>query len=160
MLFLWTITKRGKIWLDGEAFRQIVAKRLPNDFYCQEVSFIGDQNLLNVYVVLPDADDPQKRLAIMDRLEEFFKPMGIAVAVHWTRKLADEYGSGLPVWRKPVFWGLAAGGVVGLVHLGLRGILWAAGATVSGYLISWLAITEDGNKLVSRMINDIKNIRR
>lgn len=96
----------------------------------------------------------------MDRLEEFFKPMGIAVAVHWTRKLADEYGSGLPVWRKPVFWGLAAGGVVGLVHLGLRGILWAAGATVSGYLISWLAITEDGNKLVSRMINDIKNIRR
>lgn len=160
MLFLWTITKRGKIWLDGEAFRQIVAKRLPADFYCQEVSFIGDQNLLNIYITLPDKDDPQKRLALIDKFDEFFKPMGINVHIHWTRRAPDDYETGLPLWRKPLFWAAAAGGVAGLANLGLKGIVWVAGATVCGYMVSWLALSEDGNNLVSKLIRDIKDIRR
>lgn len=160
MLFLWTITKRGKIWLDGDAFRQIVAKRLPADFYCQEVSFVGDQNLLNIYITLPEKDDPQKRLALMDKFEEFFKPMGIAVHVHWTRKAPDEYAENLPLWKKPIFWAGVAGAAAGLANLGIRGLLWVLGATFSGYVLAWLALSEDGHKLISKLISDIKDFRR
>jgi hypothetical protein len=160
VLFLWTITKNGKIWLDGEAFRQIVAKRLPADFYCQEVSFVGDQNLLNIYVTLPDKDDPQKRLSIIDKFDEFFGPLGIAVHVHWTRKAPDDLGEPLPAWRKPLLWAAAAGGVAGLANLGFKGIVWVVGATVCGYIVGWLAVTEDGNKLIGKLVSDIKDFRR
>ncbi|MDR1481729.1 MAG: hypothetical protein LBI74_03795 [Synergistaceae bacterium] len=160
MLFLWTITKRGKIWLDGEAFREIVAKRLPTDFYCQEVSFVGDQNLLNIYITLPDKDDPQKRLALMDKFEAFFKPMGMAVHIHWTRSAPSDLPIGQPMWKKPLFWAAATGGVAGLANLGIVGIAWVAGMTCCGYVVSWLAISEDGNRLVSKLIRDIKDFRR
>jgi hypothetical protein len=160
VIFLWTITKYGKIWLDGEAFRQIVAKRLPADFFCQEVSFVGDQNLLNVYVALPDKDDPQTRLAIIDKFEKFFSPMGIAVHVHWTRKAPEELRDALPLWKKPLCWAAAGGGVAGLANLGLKGIAWVVGATVCSYIIGWLAVTEDGNKLIEKFVSDIKDFRR
>jgi hypothetical protein len=160
MLFLWTITKRGKIWLDGEAFRQIVVKRLPTGFYCQEVSFVGDQNLLNIYVTLPEKDDPQKRLALMDKFEEFFKPIGIAVHVHWTRTSAEDVPGGMNIWQKPLFWSAVAGGVTGLANLGLKGILWVAMATVFGYLVSWLALSEEGRRIIGKLVRDIKDLRR
>lgn len=47
MLFLWTTTKLGKIWIDGDAVKQIIARRLPQELYVQEVSFIGEKALLN-----------------------------------------------------------------------------------------------------------------
>lgn len=160
MLFLWTITKRGKIWLDGEAFKQIVSKRLPPDFYCQEVSFVGDQNLLNIYVTLPEKDDPQKRLALMDKFEEFFKPMGIAVHMHWTRHSSGDAQGMSNIWQKPLFWAAVAGGVTALSNLGLLGILWVAAATVFGYAISWLALSEEGKRLIGKLIKDVKDLRR
>jgi hypothetical protein len=160
VLFLWTITKNGKIWIDGESFRQIVAKRLPADFHCQEVSFVGDQNLLNIYITLPDKDDPQKRLSIIDKFEDFFRPLGIAVHIHWTRRAPDEYEAALPIWKKPLFWSAAVGGVTGIVNLGLKGVVWVAGTSACGYVFAWLALSEDGNKLISRLVNDIKDFRR
>jgi hypothetical protein len=159
MLFLWTITKRGKIWLDGDAFRQIVTKRLPADFYCQEVSFDGEQSLLNIYITLPERDDQQKRLALMDKLEDFFRPEGIAVHIHWIRKAHDESDK-LPMWRKPISWAMGAGAVASLINLGARGIAWAAGSAFIGYVIAWLALSEDGNKLISKLISDLKDFRR
>ncbi|MDR1471621.1 MAG: hypothetical protein LBS75_03775 [Synergistaceae bacterium] len=159
MLFLWTITKRGKIWLDGDAFRQIVAKRLPVDLYCQEVSFDGNQSLMNIYITLPEKDDPQKRLALMDKFEEFFKPVGIAVHIHWTRRSPDEMDK-LPLWRKPLAWALGAGGAAALANLGVRGLAWVAGSTFFGYVVAWLALSEDGNKLISKLVSDLKDFRR
>ncbi len=160
MLFLWTITKRGKIWLDGDAFRQIVAKRLPSDFYCQEVSFVGDQNLLNIYITLPDQDDPQKRLALIDKFDEFFRPMGISVHVHWTRRAPTDSEASLPLWRQPLFWAASAGGVAALLNLGIKGFLWVIGATVVGYAVAWTALSEDGQKMVAKLVKDIKDFRR
>jgi len=61
MLFLWTTTKLGKIWLDGDSIRQIVSKRLPEGYYCQEISFIGDQNLLNIYITLPEGGNDEEK---------------------------------------------------------------------------------------------------
>ena len=160
MLFLWTITKLGKIWIDGDAFRQIVAGRLPAEFYCQEVSFVGDQNLLNIYITLPDQDDPQKRLALADKFEEFFTPTGIAVRVHWTRKAPDEYSCAQQMWNKPLFWAGAAGLAVALINLGMEGVAWVTGAALLGYVLSWIIFSEDGNKLVTKLIGDVKSIRR
>ena len=45
MLFLWTTTKLGKIWVDGDAIKLIISKRLPQELYVQEISFIGEKNL-------------------------------------------------------------------------------------------------------------------
>jgi len=160
MLFLWTINKRGKIWLDGEAFRQIVAKRLPQDFYCQEVSFVGDQNLLNIYITLPEKDDPQRRLSLIDKFDEFFRPMGISVHVHWTRKAPQDTEAGLPWWRRPICWAAAIGGVSALLNLGLKGFLWTVGSAVVGYVGAWVVLSEDGQKMVAKLVKDIKDFRR
>lgn len=160
MLFLWTINKRGKIWLDGDAFREIVAKRLPPDFYCQEVSFVGDQNLLNIYVTLPDQDDPQKRLSLIDKFDEFFRPMGISAHVHWTRRPSHDSEAGFSRWRQPLSWAGVAGALAALLNLGLKGLLWVVGATVVGYAVAWIVLSEDGQKMVARLIKDIKDFRR
>jgi hypothetical protein len=160
MLFLWTITKRGKIWIDGDAFRQIIASRLPADYHCQEVSFAGDQNLLNIYLTLPEQSDPQKRMALTDKFAELFRPSGILVHIHWTRKAPDEFSGAGAMWKKPLFWAASAGGAAGLANLGVRGIAWVSGAAVLGYVISWIILSEDGNKLIAKLMSDIKNIRR
>lgn len=160
MLFLWTITKRGKIWLDGDAFRQIVAKRLPFDFYCQEVSFVGDQNLLNIYITLPEQDDPQKRLSLIDKLDEFFRPMGISVHVHWTRRTPEDSEAGMPWWRRPICWAGITGGVTALLNLGLKGFLWTVLLSFAGYIVAWIALSEDGQKMVVKLIKDVKDFRR
>jgi hypothetical protein len=160
MLFLWTITKRGKIWLDGDAFRQIVATRLPAEFNCQEVSFVGDQSLLNIYITIPEQDDPQKRAAASDKIEEFFRPTGITVRIHWTRKLPDEYIKVPPIWKKPIAWAGLAGGVAAVANLGVRGVSWVIGAGLAGFAVSWLILSEEGGRLASKVAKDIKNIRR
>ncbi|MCL2684077.1 MAG: hypothetical protein FWE55_02430 [Synergistaceae bacterium] len=160
MLFLWTITKRGKIWLDGDAFKQIVTDRMSSDFFCQEVSFVGDLSQLNIFITIPDQDDPKRRLALADKLEALFKPTGIAVCVHWIRKAPDEYSVVSPIWSKPAFWAAVTGGLTGIAKLGIRGILWVVGASLAGYVISWIFLSEDGNKLVKKIISDVKSIRR
>jgi hypothetical protein len=156
MLFLWTVTKHGKIWLDGEAFRRIVVNRLPPEFVCQEVSFVGDQSLMNIYIALPEKDDPQKRLAITDGFERFFETMGIAAHINWIRKTPEEYASTYPILKKPVFWAAAAGGVAAVANLGIRGVLWATGAALIGYAVSWMILSEDGKNTIKKVLKDFR----
>jgi hypothetical protein len=66
----------------------------------------------------------------------------------------------LPVWRKPAFWAAVTGGATGLVNLGIRGVAWVGGIALLGYFISWILLSEDGNKFVTKLISDIKSIRR
>jgi hypothetical protein len=157
MLFLWTTTKHGKIWLDGDAFRRIVVDRLPPEFVCQEVSFIGDQSLLNIYITLPEKDDPQKRLAVADNFEQIFEMMGIAAHINWIRKAPDEYVSAYPILEKPVFWAAVAGGIASVAKLGIRGVLWAAGAALIGYAISWMILSDEGkNNIIKKIVKDFR----
>lgn len=116
--------------------------------------------MLNVYITLPDQDDPQKRLALIDKFDDFFRPMGISVHVHWTRRAPQDSVAGLPWWRKPVYWAAAAGGVAALLNLGMKGFLWVLGSTVVGYIAAWIALSEDGQKMVGKLIDDIKDFRR
>jgi hypothetical protein len=156
MLFLWTITKHGKIWLDGEAFRRIVVNRLPPEFVCQEVSFVGDQSLMNIYITLPEKDDPQKRLAVTDSFEQFFDTLGIAAHINWIRKTPEEYASAYPILKKPVFWAAVAGGIASVANLGIRGVLWAAGAALIGYAVSWMILSEDGKNIIKKLVRDFR----
>ena len=70
MLFLWTTTKHGKIWLDGEEFKQIVSKRLPKSYYCQEIAFVGEKNLIGEII---------RQKVLLNMSDEI--PHGIAVEV-------------------------------------------------------------------------------
>lgn len=157
MIFLWTTTKHGKIWLDGDEFRRIITDRLPAGFTCQEISFVGDQNLLNAYVTLPEDDDPQKRLAIVDKFEAFFRRTGIAIRIHWTRQSVSEARSARQIWHKPPFWAAVCGGVVGLANLGLSGVLWVAVAAAVGFGVSWLALSDDGRNMLRRLTGRMKD---
>ncbi|MDR3165055.1 MAG: hypothetical protein LBU13_05715 [Synergistaceae bacterium] len=156
MLFLWTITKHGKIWLDGEAFRRIVVNRLPSEFVCQEVSFVGDQSLLNIYITLPEKDDPQKRFAVTDSFEQFFGSMGITVHINWIRKTPEEYASAYPILKKPIFWAAVAGGISVVANLGIRGVLWAAGGALIGYAVSWMILSDDGKSIIKKITKDFR----
>lgn len=157
MIFLWTTTKYGKVWLDGDAFRRIITDRLPVGFMCQEISFVGDQNLLNAYVTLPENDDPQKRSTIVDKFEDLFTPLGIAVRIHWTRQMASDTTAQRQVWYKPPFWAAVAGGVVGLANLGLGGVLWVLASAAVGFGVSWLILSDDGRRAIGKITGRIKD---
>jgi hypothetical protein len=156
MLFLWTTTKHGKIWLDGEAFRRLAVDRLPSEFVCQEVSFVGDQNLMNIYITLPEKDDPQKRLAVTDSFERFFETMGIVAHINWIRKTPEEYASAYPILKKPVFWAAVIGGIGAVANLGIRGVLWAAGAALIGYAVSWMILSVEGKNIIKKIVKDFR----
>ena len=156
MLFLWTITKRGKILLDGDGFKQIVASHLPPSITCQEVSFSGDQNLLNIYLVLPDKDDPQKRLSLIDKFDNLFRPSGLAVHINWTQRAPQNEDPSGPVWRSPLFWSVGVAGLIALTQLGLMGIFRVAVAAVLAYVVSWFTLSEDGRKQIDRLIKEFR----
>ena len=157
MLFLWTITKRGKIWLDGDGFRQIITSRLPRDITCQEVSFSGDQNLLNIYLVLPDTDDdPQKRLSLIDKFDDLFRPSGIAVHVHWTQKSNQDAAVSGSVWRSPLTYGIAAAILTAAAQLGISRILNVTIAAIAGYILAWFALSEDGRNQIARLTKEFR----
>jgi hypothetical protein len=157
MLFLWTASRRGKIWIEGEGLKQAVARRLPQDFLCQEVSFVGDQSLMNVYVSVPEKDDPKRRLAVVDRLNAFFRPLGIVPSVHYVPRTPEETRTvASPLYRNPLVWGGAAAALVALGQMGVRGIAWATLAGLSGFAVAWLALTEDGRKLVRQVTGEFR----
>lgn len=156
MLFLWTNTKHGKIWLDGDAFRQIITKKLPSGFYCQELSFVGEQNLLNVYVSIPEKDDQQLRLLLSDKFEDLFRPLGVAVRMHWTSHMPEHADGRAEIWKRPLFWAAVTGGVVGLGNLGIWGILWVAASAAAAFGISWLALTDSGKGAIRSLLSIFK----
>lgn len=156
MLFLWTTTKLGKIWLDGEAIRQIVSKRLPSGYYCQEVSFIGEKNLLNVYVTLPDDEDMDTKQKLEQKFRDIFSKSGIFTHVNWMHIAPQDNPKATPVWTLPLFWAGVASVFTAVIHLGLRGLLWSLLAALIGYGISWIFITEDGQKQISALIEQFR----
>lgn len=156
MLFLWTTTKLGKIWLDGDAFRQIISKRLPEGFYCQEVSFIGEKNLLNIYITLPEGDNEEDKLRLEKRFTEIFSKSGMSVHINWINIAPQDNPKTNPVWTLPLFWAASAATLTALVHLGLKGILWSLLAAVIGYAISWILLTEDGKKQVALLFEQFR----
>lgn len=151
MLFLWTTTKLGKIWIDGDAAKQIIARRLPQELYVQEVSFIGEKALLNIYIAAPEERPTRDRDAIEKKFASFFKPCGISVQINWVNIAPHENRKATPLWMLPTFWGAAAAGVTALFHMGLAGVLWSIFFAVIGYGVAWLFLTEDGRKRINAL---------
>lgn len=156
MLFLWTTTKIGKIWLDGDALKQIVAKTLPKDFFCQEISFIGDANLLSVYISQPESAPVEARDPVQRKLEDIFGKAGISAQLNWVSVSPQDNPKTTPAWMLPLFWACVAAAVTAVVHLGLKGILWSLFAAIIGYGVSWVFLTEDGQKQVSALMEQLK----
>lgn len=156
MLFLWTNTKIGKIWLDGDAIKHTVAKRLPSGFYCQDVSFIGEDGLLNVYVSQPENASTDAKAPIEQKLKDIFGKAGMSVQMNWVSVAPQDNPKTTPMWMLPLFWAAVAAAVTALVHLGLRGILWSLFAAILGYGVSWIFLTEDGQKQVSALMEQFK----
>jgi hypothetical protein len=156
MLFLWSLTRRGKIWIDGEGMRAAVARSLPPEYLCQEVSFVGDQSLLNIYVSVPEKDDPKRRLRVSDGIASLFLPMGIVASVHFVPRAPEESPGPSPIHKLPLFWGGVAAGVVALFHLGVRGIVWTILGGLLGFAAAWFALTEDGRKLVRQAAKEFR----
>lgn len=151
MLFLWTTTELGKIWLDGDAAKRIIARRLPRELYVQEVSFIGKDALLNIYVAVPDDWPAAGRNALDAKFGALFAPSGITARINWVNVAPQDNKRTTQLWTLPIFWSGAAAGVAALFHMGLRGILWSLFFAVIAYGVAWLALTEDGRKQIGAL---------
>jgi len=156
MLFLWTTTKHGKIWIDGDAVKQIISKRLPKDFYCQDVSFIGEKNLLNIYITLSENSALEEKTALERKFTDIFGKAGMVVQIEWGYIAPEDNPASTPVWRLPLFWAGAASALTALVHLGFKGILWSVFAAVVGYGFAWVLLTEDGQKQISALMRQFR----
>ncbi len=156
MLFLWTTTKLGKIWVDGDSLKLIVSKRLPSGYYCQEVSFIGENDLLNIYITLPENDDVQEKLKLEKKFNDIFVKSGISSHVNWVHVAPQDNPKLTPIWTMPLFWAGLTAGLTAIMNLGLKGILWSLFAAIIGYGVSWIFITEDGQKQVSALMKQFR----
>ena len=124
MLFLWTTTKLGKIWVDGDAIKLIISKRLPQELYVQEISFIGEKNLLNAYIAAPEDTNLETKSALERRFEGIFNKSGIAVQLNWVNIAPQDNRKTTPVWMLPLFWAAAA---------------------------AWVLITDDGQRQIAAL---------
>lgn len=156
MLFLWTTTKYGKIWLDGESFKQIVTKRLPKDYFCKDVSFVGEKNLLNIYLAVPENTPVTGKYELDEKFRELFAKSGISVNIDWIEVALQDSPKATPIWTMPLFWAGAAAAFTALFHLGIKGILYSLFAAVIGYGVSWVLLTEDGQKQVKSLIKQFR----
>lgn len=152
MLFLWKKTKLGKIWLDSEEFRQTVSRRLPSGYYCQEVSFIGDRDLLNIYISVPESEPEHEKAKVAEKFRQLFEKSGIRTSVNWIHIAPHDNPETTPIWTLPLFWSGVVGLVTALIRMGISGILWTLLAAVIGYGIAWLVLTEDGQKKITALI--------
>lgn len=146
----------GKIWLDSEEFRQTVSRRLPPGYYCQEVSFIGDRDLLNIYISIPDTVTAEEKNKVSEKFRLLFEKSGIKTNVNWIHIAPHDNPTATPIWTLPIFWAGIAGLVTALIRMGLAGILWTLLAAIIGYGIAWLVLTEDGQKKVAAVIRHFR----
>lgn len=149
MLFLWKTTKYGKIWIDGELFKRIITKRLPKDYYCQEVTFTGEKDLLNIQITAPEGSTAEDKNSYEDKFSALFERSGVTTQVNWLSIAPQDDPNAVPMWMLPVFWAGIAAALAALIHLGVKGILWTIFAAVAGYGVSWIFLTEDGQREVS-----------
>lgn len=156
MLFLWKTHPHGKVWIEGEALRKIASKKLPTGYFCQELSFVGEQDLVNLYITLPENENSQARALITQQMEALFLPMGMRFQIHWTRPAPREELQSAPIWKLPIFWSVVAGGVVALSQLGLKGIFWTAVGAGAGYGLGWLVLTKEGQELIGSVKRNLK----
>lgn len=151
MLFLWTTTKLGKIWLDGEMLKHAISKELPSELYVQDVSFIGEKDLLNVYIAMPDDISGEAKAGIEEKFAAVFGKSGIKVQANWVLVAPQDNKKTTPIWMLPLFWAAAAAGVTALFYMGIGGILWAIFSAVVAYGVAWVLITEDGQRQISAL---------
>lgn len=156
MLFLWKRTKLGKIWIDGDAVKQIIAKRLPEELYVQEVSFIGENNLLSAYITAPEATPADTKSEVEVHLTEMLEKSGISLHLSWLTIAPQDNKKTTPWWTLPPFWGAAAAAITALFHMGVKGVLWSVFAAVIGYALAWVLITSDGHKWVASIVRHIR----
>lgn len=159
MIFLWKITENGKLWLDGDPMKQIILRRLPAGFSCQEITFVGDKDLLNIYLSAQDDAGKDRCAAVAERLRSFFAAVGIDASVHWVHadKEAVERATPAPIYKKPLFWTALVGGIAAITNLGSAGTAWTIFFAAAAFCISWSVLTERGQDIVSGVIKSIKN---
>ncbi|MBR4400629.1 MAG: hypothetical protein IKT09_02920 [Synergistes sp.] len=151
MLFLWTATKLGKIWIDGDAAKLIISKRLPREFYVQDVSFLGEKNLLNAYIAVSEDVPAEKKQALEARIGELFERSGITAQINWLNVAPQDNKKTNPLWTMPLFWAAAAAAATALFHMGIRGIVWSVFSAVAAYGAAWVLVTEDGHRQIAAL---------
>jgi len=152
MLFLWTTTELGKIWIDGEGLRQIIVRRIPAEYYCQEISFVGSESLLNIYITVPDQSNADEKKELEKKFEELFARSGISAHVNWLHVAPQDNPKTTPLWHLPLFWAGTAALATAVVHMGFSGILWSIFAAVVAYGVAWVVLTEDGQKQLDTLL--------
>lgn len=151
MLFFWTTTDIGKIWLDGDAIKRMIVKKLPDNYICNEVSFLGKKNMLNLHISVPDNITDEQQAESEEKILKAFVNSGIKVQINWLNITPNENPNLTPLWRLPVFWAGLSALLVVLINLGFRGIVFSFIALIGGYALSWLLLTNDGEKYFTRV---------
>ena len=105
---------------------------------------------------MPDKSSEESKDALIGKLSGIFAKSGIAAEINWINVAPQDNPKKTPTWMLPIFWGGAAAAFVALVNLGFKGILWSIFAAVIGYGISWVFLTEDGQKQVAALMEQFR----
>ncbi|WP_164925169.1 hypothetical protein [Thermanaerovibrio acidaminovorans] len=159
MMYLWRTNKLGKIWVDGEAMRRTVSTLLPGGYVCQEASFSGHSDTLNLFLSVPQGEPKDKLNRVGRLIESRLAGSAIKVSIHWTEREPGGGPQQVPLWRNPLVWASGTAALVALAQLGFRGIAKSILAAGLAYGISWLVVTDDGRKLVNTIIKEVKDRR-
>jgi len=151
VFFFWSTTQNGKIWLDSDGIKQLINKELPKDSSLQEISFLGEKNLLSIHISKPASDLIDLRSNFEKKISDIFISSGIDVQINWLDISPQDNPHLTPIWELPIFWGALLAALTALVNLGIKGIIMSFIALIIGYATSWLLLTSDGQKYLSKI---------
>ncbi|MDO4987428.1 MAG: hypothetical protein Q4E17_00135 [Synergistes sp.] len=157
MLYLWRKTDIGKIWLDGEGVKNIIRKRMPKEFLVQSVSLSGEDDVLNIYIAVSEETDADVKKSLETRFCDIFGKAGLTVRTNWINVAPEDNETRTALWKKPVFWSVAAGALCGLYFMGISGIVWSVFCAAVVFIIMWLILTEDGRKQIAKLIRQARS---
>ena len=151
MFFFWSTTQNGKIWLDSYGIKQLINKELPEDSSIQEISFLGEKNLLSVHISRPASDLMELQSNFEKKITDIFVSSGINIQINWLDISPQDNPHLAPIWKLPIFWGSLLAVVTALINLGIKGIIFSFIALIMGYTMSWLFLTNDGQKYLTKI---------
>ncbi|MCF7936499.1 MAG: hypothetical protein K9L28_09170 [Synergistales bacterium] len=143
MFLFWNSTERGQVWVQERAVRTLLEDALPESMHCREIVLWGDRDLAVLRMTYPAGEiAPENLRYVSERLQQQLAPVADNVEVTWLEEVASEPAE-QPAWRRilanPLYWGLGVGLLVGIGHLGPRGIFRTIMAGLAAWVVALLA---------------------
>lgn len=153
MYLMWKTSPRGQLWVDEKGLMDLVNRGLPQGGVCHGVSLGGNRDVAEVRVAFRERTPKVELEELQRRVSGLLAPLGLQARVELVLSGGESAIAAENVLvRRPLFWGVLAGGFVCLLQAGLKGSLVALISGLVVYGGCWLFMTPSGRKMIRSVL--------